>query len=213
MSPFSHFASRPFIVGIGGTARPNSSSELAVRVALQAAETAGAETVMFDGPALLLPLYDPTDSTRTEGAMRLVSALRSAHGIIIGSPGYHGSMSGLIKNALDYTEDMRDDDASYFDGRAVGCIATAAGWQATGTTLSAMRSVVHALRGWNTPLGVAINSAQKVFEAGVCVDEAVARSLTVMAHQVVEFAHMRRDAAALRRSFISDESALLLETA
>ena len=145
--------------------------------------------------------------------MRLVSALRAAHGIIIGSPGYHGSMSGLIKNALDYTEDMRDDDASYFDGRAVGCIATAAGWQATGTTLSAMRSVVHALRGWNTPLGVAINSAQKVFEDGVCVDEAVTRSLTVMADQVVEFAHMRRDAAALRRSFISDESALLLETA
>jgi multimeric flavodoxin WrbA len=40
--------------------------------------------------------------------------LRRAHGIIVASPGYHGSMSGLVKNALDYAEDMRDDDDALF---------------------------------------------------------------------------------------------------
>lgn len=183
---------RPLIVGIGGTTRPNSSTELAVRTALKAAEALGADTVMFDGPSLMLPLYDPADPVRTPEAAAFVAALRRCHGIIVASPGYHGSISGLIKNALDYTEDMRGGRAVYFDGRAMGCIASANGWQATGTTLAALRSIAHALRAWPTPLGVAINSTERVFElGGGCADEAVARNLRIMAEQVVEFARMR----------------------
>ncbi|WP_163579655.1 NADPH-dependent FMN reductase, partial [Klebsiella pneumoniae] len=80
------------------------------------------------------PMFAPERPDRSDEARALIAALRRADGIVISSPGYHGSMSGLIKNALDYTEDMRDDAQPYFDGRAVGCIACAAGWQATGST-------------------------------------------------------------------------------
>ena len=112
--------------------------------------------------------------------------------MIITSPGYHGSISGLIKNALDYVEDMREDGDVYFEGRAVGCVACAYGWQATGSTLAALRSITHALRGWPTPIGVAINSSQKVFDgAGNCLDESVSKQLDLMAKQVVDFARMR----------------------
>ncbi len=90
------------------------------------------------------------------------------------SPGYHGTVSGLVKNALDYIEDLRDDPRPYLDGRAVGCVATASGWQAAVTTLTSLRSIVHALRGWPTPLGAAVNSAQVEFTAdGGCTDEKV----------------------------------------
>ena len=34
---------------------------------------------------------------------------RGAHALIIGSPGYHGGISGLVKNALDYLEELRED--------------------------------------------------------------------------------------------------------
>jgi FMN reductase len=117
--------------------------------------------------------------------------LRQSHGIILASPGYHGSISGLIKNALDYVEDMRGDAAVYFDGRAVGCVACAHGWQATGSTLAALRSIVHAVRGWPTPVGVAVNSSSNPFDAeGQCPDSGIRAQMELMAQQVVNFARM-----------------------
>jgi FMN reductase len=153
-----HFV--PLIVGMGGTTRDGSSSEVALRVALKAAERAGAETVMLAGAALDLPMYAPERADRSSKARQLIDLLRRSHGVIITSPGYHGSISGLIKNALDYAEDMRQDDAVYFEGRAVGCIACACGWQATGSTLATLRSIVHALRGWPAPIGVPSTAAK-----------------------------------------------------
>lgn len=182
----------PLIVGIGGTTRIGSSSEVALRYALNAAERAGARTVMLAGAALDLPMYAPEKPDRAPGAVELIKLLRQSHGVIITSPGYHGSISGLVKNALDYVEDMRGDEAVYFDGRAVGCVACAYGWQATGSTLAALRSIVHALRGWPTPVGVAVNSSLKVFDAdGACIDASIGKQLDLMAQQVVEFARMR----------------------
>lgn len=178
----------PLIVGIGGTHRPNSSSELAARYAITVAAQAGARVQMFDGPSLSFPLYNPADPARDERAVAFVTALRAADGVIIAAPAYHGGISGLIKNALDYTEDMSRDERVYFDERAIGSIACAGGWQAAGATLSALRSVVHALRGWNTPLGVTINTAGKIFEGDRCLDADVARNLAIMARQVVSFA-------------------------
>ena len=103
-------------------------------------------------------MYAPESSVRSEGAQRLIAALRRAHGVILSTPCYHGSVSGLVKNALDYTEDMCQDAEPYLDGRAVGLIVCGHGWQSTGVVLSAFRSIVHALRGWPTPMGVAINT-------------------------------------------------------
>jgi FMN reductase len=178
----------PLIVGIGGTHRPNSSSELAVRYALSKAMALGARVQLFDGPSLSVPLYDPSKPERDPRAVSLVEALQVADGVIVAAPAYHGGISGLIKNALDYTEDLRDTDRPYFDGRAVGAIACAGGWQAAGATLSALRSVVHALRGWNTPMGVMINTTEKIFDGDGCRDADVDRAISIMAHQVVQFA-------------------------
>jgi FMN reductase len=181
------------IVGIGGTTRANSSSELAVRFALAAARELGAETRLICGSDLVLPLYAPENAARTESATQLVDALRRADGVIVASPGYHGSLSGLIKNALDYTEDMRVDEHPYFEGRAVGLIACAAGPQAAGSTLAALRSIAHALRGWPSPLGVTINTAGPVFgERGDCLDAVVGGQLRTLASEVVTFAKMRQ---------------------
>jgi FMN reductase len=181
----------PLIVGLGGTTRDNSSSEKALRLAIRAAARRGARVEMVTGADLELPMYAPERAARDPGAVRLVSLLREADGIILSSPGYHGSISGLLKNALDYIEDMRADERPYLHARAVGCIACAYGWQATGTTLVAMRSIVHALRGWPTPLGIAINTAETEFDdEGGCLNAEVARNLDILGEQVVGFARM-----------------------
>jgi len=152
---------QPFIVGIGGTLRPGSSTQTAVERALVHAQSLGATTRMFAGPDLELPFYAPETPDRTRQAINLVDALRLADGIVIGSPGYHGSVSGLIKNALDYAEDLSRDMRPYLDGRPVGLIAAGAGMQAAVTTLGMLRDITHALRGAPTPYGVAFNSADK----------------------------------------------------
>jgi FMN reductase len=183
---------RPLIVGIGGTTRPGSTSERALQFALAKARALGADTELLAGNQILLPIYTPESIERNSTARHLIAVLRRADGIIVASPGYHGSLSGLIKNALDYAEDMRDDARPYFDGRAVGLIACAHGWQATGATLTALRSIVHALRGWPTPLGVAINTSEGRFgDDDSPPSAALSKQLSLLAHQVVEFALQR----------------------
>ncbi|GAA3460281.1 NADPH-dependent FMN reductase [Saccharothrix longispora] len=177
------------VVGIGGSLRSNSQSERAMRIALAGAADAGAKVVEVAGPDLVLPFYDPSVPGRPDNARRLVEALRVADGVVLVSPGYHGTVSGLIKNALDYVEDLRGDERPYLDGRAVGCVAAAQGWQASVTTLTALRSIVHALRGWPTPLGAALNSREVDFDLeGGCSVPAVADQLRTIGRQVAEFA-------------------------
>lgn len=181
-----------FVLGIGGTTRVNSSTEKALRVSLKAAEAEGAETLLLGGADLQLPLYAPEDPERSPVALRLLSEVKRADGVVIGSPGYHGNVSGLLKNALDYLEDLGSADPPYLDRRAVGCVATGAGWQGTVTALIALRGIVHALRGWPTPMGAAINTAGTVFDAdGNCIDESAKFQLELVGQQVVEFAQMR----------------------
>lgn len=176
------------VVGIGGSMRADSQSERALRITLAGAEELGAKITMISGARLVLPFYDPTEPERPPDAVRLVEELRAADGVVLVSPGYHGTVSGLVKNALDYIEDLRGDERPYLDGRAVGCVAAAHGWQASVTTLTALRSIVHALRGWPTPLGAAVNSAQVTFTDGACSDAKVEDTLRMIGRQVVEFA-------------------------
>jgi FMN reductase len=180
--------SSPYIVAVGGTLRPGSSTEKAMLYVLRAAERAGARTLLISGAALQLPMYQPENPDRTDAARDLVAQLALADGIILGSPGYHGSISGLVKNALDYAEDLRKDVRPYFSGRAVGCVATAGGWPGAVNTLSALRDIVHALRGWPTPLGAAINSSERVFDdSGACLVPRVQQTLELIATEILEF--------------------------
>jgi FMN reductase len=184
---------RLLIVGIGGTIRAGSTTEMALICSLRAAEAQGAETRLFGGEFLArLPIFDPRPGEATPEQMELVEAVRSADGIIIGSPGYHGSISGVVKNALDTLEITAKDASPYFHGKPVGAVVTAFGWQATGSTLNALRGIIHAMRGWPTPFGAALNSTAGLFdEAGGCREAKDAWALSTVAEQVMEFARMR----------------------
>ena len=145
------------MVGIGGTVRTDSTTERSLKAALASAQGSGAEVALYDGEFLAgLPHFSPSDPERTDEAATLVEAVRRADGLIVASPGYHAGISGMVKNALDYLEDLKEDERPYLSGRAVGCIATGSGWQATVSTLTSIRGIVHALRGWPTPLGATV---------------------------------------------------------
>jgi FMN reductase len=179
---------RPYIVGLGGTTRIGSSTEKALALALKAVAAQGADTLLLCGADLDLPAYAP-DAAVTAKASRIANELSKADGIILATPGYHGGISGLVKNALDYTEELRGDKRPYLEGRPVGCLVTAAGEQGAVTTLGALRSVVHALRGWPTPLGVSIITSEPVFDAeGNCLSPRIEQQLRILSQQVLDFA-------------------------
>lgn len=182
------------IVGIGGTARIGSSSERVVVHALQAARAMGAEVELYDGPFIAsLPLYIPGRTERSADERRFIESVRRCDGIIVGSPGYHGSLSAPVKNALDLLEDLAKDERPYLEGRAFGSIVTAFGWQACGTTLVTLRSIAHALRAWPTPFGATVNASTPLFdEAGMCIDCNLTDQLAMVGRQVMEFAQWRQ---------------------
>ena len=77
----------------------------------------------------------------------------------------------------------------YLDNTPWGCISCAYGWQAAVGTLGQLRSIGHALRAWPTPLGVAINSADEIWDgAGLLTDTGVQGQLDLLATQLVTFA-------------------------
>ena len=96
-------SSEVVVVGIGGSMRPGSSTEMTVRAVLGAAAVRGAVVTMFAGRDLQLPPYEP--GVVDPRGRRLLDAVASADAVVLGSPGYHGTISGLVKNSIDYLED------------------------------------------------------------------------------------------------------------
>ena len=184
------------VVGIGGSRRPGSSTERVIAAVLADLESRGATTKLYGGESLLFPHYEP-GAPLDAAAADYLAAVRAADAVVLGSPGYHGGISGLVKNAVDYLEELRDDPAPYLEGKAVGCVSTAYGWQAAVSTLSALRQTVHALRGWPTPYGIAMNVT-----GGLCsfdgrfTDTRAGESAGLVASQIMQFMTAFRDTPA-----------------
>lgn len=185
LPPFAGGA--PSIVGIGGSTRASSVTNRLLDTCLARVAALGARTQAMDaGDLATLPIYSGAGS---EVATELIDAVRHADCLVIATPGYHGGMSGLVKNALDHLEELRDDPRPYLEGRAVGVIVTAAGWQACGTALVSVRSAIHALRGWPTPFGVTMNSVEQTAD-----DPRVLGGIDILAAQLMQFASWQADA-------------------
>ncbi|MXO62701.1 NADPH-dependent FMN reductase [Qipengyuania oceanensis] len=173
------------VVGIGGTTRAGSATELALRLACETAANAGDEVRVFDGEYLAhLPFYRGPGWSR-QSASDMVEAIRLADGLIIASPGYHGTISGVLKNALDYIEELAGDERVYLHDRPVGLIVTAHGHQAASSAMITLRTIVHSLRGWPTPFGAALKIEPGTFDAqGNCTDPDVRDQLAIVGSQV-----------------------------
>lgn len=145
------------IVGLGGSPRAGSASTRALELALSGAREAGAEVELIEVHALALPMYapglDPTEEVR-----RYAAAVAEARGLLWSSPVYHGSISGVFKNALDWLELLSTLDPPYLTDKVVGLISTAGGVQGL-QAVNTMEFVVRALRGFTYPLTVPVDRA------------------------------------------------------
>jgi FMN reductase len=178
---------RIVVTGICGSLRRGSYTRMAVNTALQGAQEVGARTNLIDLREYQLIFCDgkEDESSYPEDIFRLRREVSQAKGIILGTPEYHGSFSGVLKNALDL---MGFDE---FEGKMIGLVGVSGGAMGAVNALNSMRTVGRALHAWVVPEQVSIPEAWKVFDdAGMLHDSALEQRLKAVGRQVTQFAYL-----------------------
>lgn len=179
------------VVGIGGALRENSTSRGAFMRVLQAAEEAGTDTELLDLRELDLPMYVPGKKLDEydESVGRFLDSIRATDALVVSTAAYHGTLAGVTKNALDFTQFLARDERPYLDGKFVGLVATASGDQAATNSTRALVNVVHALRGIVAPLTVPIPKASQLSDdEGNIADENYGGRLDNLGEMIVDLA-------------------------
>lgn len=175
------------IVGVGGSLAATSASLTALKVALEGAAAAGADTEVLDLRALDLPMFLPT-AVPPEAVARFCNAVYAAHGLLWSSPLYNGTVSGAFKNAIDWLHLLSDRQPPYLTNKVVGLIGTAGGVHAL-QAVNTMEFITRSLRAWAVPLVLPIPRASEVFGAdGGVRDPRVADQLRSLGQEVARAA-------------------------
>lgn len=173
------------IVGIGGSLRSQSYTYRALELALERIQKLGAEIELLDLRSLTLPFCDGGDDySDFPDVAKLRQTVKDADGIILATPEYHGSVSGVLKNALDL---MSFDE---LDGKVFGCISVLGG-TSNSNALNHLRLIARWVHGWVIPEQIAIGQAWQAFdESGQIRDEKLDRRFDAFARSLVETAEL-----------------------
>lgn len=172
------------VVAICGSLRDGSYTRRALSVALEGAEEAAARATLIDLREYQLP-FCGGEGGSPEDVARLRAEVGRAQGIILGTPEYHGSFSGVLKNALDL---MGFDE---FEGKVLGLAGISGGSLGATAALNGLREVGRGLRAWVIPEQVAVSGASRAFdESGRPADPALERRLKDLGRKVARFAEL-----------------------
>jgi FMN reductase len=183
-----------------------SRSRTALRLALEGAASAGAETELLDLRELDLPPYNPDHDQPTAAASRLIESCYGADGMLWSSPMYQGTISGTFKNALDWLHLLGTRDPPFLHDTVVGLISVAGGTQGL-QAVNTMEFSTRALRAWAVPYVVPVGPAARVFDDGRVRDETVAAQLKVLGSEVVRVAQRFAVDASLHRATECEQAA------
>lgn len=172
----------PHVVALCGSRRDASRTKVALRTALEAARDRGAETRLVDLDAYDLPPFD-ADADDAGDAPKLRRVVDAADAVLLGTPNYHGSYSGVLKNALDYLG--RDE----FAGKTVGLLEVAGG-SFPGDALAHLRTVARTLNAWTLPVEAAIPDSHATVGADGIRDDDAARRVAQLGTDVVDYARV-----------------------
>ena len=175
------------IEGISGSLREASYTRRTVELALAGAEEVGARTQLIDLREYNLPLCDARrdQSTYPPDVARLRSEVGAATGIVLGTPEYHGSLSGALKNALDLM------GFGEFEGKMIGLVGVAGGGAGAYNALNTLRTIGRSLHAWVIPEQASIPEAHRHFDgAGQLTDDGMRKRVMDVGRQVARFAHL-----------------------
>ena len=182
------------VLGIAGSMRQGSYSTRALKMILEEAKKYNSESDMLELRKINLPLYDPSEDTSDGQSSNndnvnnnvletLTTALKWADAFVLASPDYHGSMSGAMKNFLDYFwED--------FAGKTFGYVV--ASHEKGLTVADHMRTAIRQCYGWSMPYNISINGEKDFDSKGNLVNSALAKRIKMLARDLVIYGTLIR---------------------
>jgi NAD(P)H-dependent FMN reductase len=185
------------ILGVAGSMRQESYSTLGLKMVLEEAKKYGSESHLLDLRDRNLPLYDPGAPSSNDPSFnnsnneleKITTALKWADALVLASPDYHGSMSGTLKNFLDYFwED--------FAGKTFGYII--ASHEKGLTVADQMRTAVRQCYGWSMPYNISINGEKDFDSEGNLVNSALVKRIKMLARDLVTYGTL------IRQQFLQD---------
>jgi FMN reductase len=164
--------------------RENSYSSRLAIIGLEAAREHGAKTRLLELKTVDLPTYNPDKEALDHPGLRTTTeAVNWADAFLLASPDYHGSMSGAMKNFLDFYW-------AEFAGKLFGYVC--ASHEKGLTVMEQMRTSVRQCYGWSLPYGVSVHGSQD-FDASGLANAQVARRLQMLARDLVVYGALIRN--------------------
>jgi len=175
------------IVGLCGSLREDSYTRKTLRNALDGAAKLADSVSLIDLREYELPFCD--GSTGKYGpdsdVKKLRNKVKSAQGIILGTPEYHGSFTGVLKNALDLM------GFEEFEGKMLGLVSVSAGQMGGINALDSLRTIGRSLHAWVIPGQVAIPRVHEAFdETGNFRNHRLEERVKEVGREVARFAYL-----------------------
>lgn len=174
------------IVGISGSMNTDSTTKQAVRIVLESAKAAGADIELIHLAEWKMPLYDDREDTSTypEIVHRFIKTISEADGLVIGSPEYHGTLTGALKNSLDFLE------GRHLRDKQVAIIGVAGGSMGATNTVNTLQLIMRNLHAWPLPASPSIPNAYNAFTPeGKLKDERLQARMELLGKQLVQYVH------------------------
>jgi len=187
------------ILGVAGSMRKDSHGTKILKIVLDiAASKYEAQTNLLELRKVNMPLYNPDLSIQSDINMKKATEqVNWADAFILVSPDYHGSMSGSMKNFLDYYWEE-------FAGKTFGYICTS--HEKGLTAMDQMRTAVRQCYGWSLPYGISVNGSEDFNEEGEVINSLLNKRLKMLARDLVIYSKL------IREQFLQDLSSDLEDT-
>jgi chromate reductase, NAD(P)H dehydrogenase (quinone) len=183
----------PKILVFAGSTRTGSYNKRLSKCAAEALRAAGAEVTWLDLRDLALPLYDgdlEEEKGLPAGAKKLKAAMRASDGFLISSPEYNSSITGALKNAIDWVSRSESDDEPSlvaFSGKVAALVSASPGALGGMRALVVLRILLGNIGTLVLPDQLSISRAHEAFaEDGKLKDEKKATQLAAIAKSLVE---------------------------
>ncbi len=157
------------ILAFAGSTRTDSFNKKLVRVAAAGASEAGTDVTVIDLKDFQMPLYDE-DLERQEGlppnTQKLKDLMLAHQGFLISSPEYNSSVSGVLKNTIDWTSRPRNDEPPLvcFQDKIVGLMSASPGALGGLRGLVHVRAILENMGMIVLPSQVAVSKAHEAFD-------------------------------------------------
>jgi FMN reductase len=186
------------VLGVSSSMRERSIGTLTLKIVLDTVRKYEVKIRLLELRRVKMPLFNPESSMQSNLNLQNVTEyVNWADAFILVSPDYHGSISGSMKNFLDYYWEE-------FAGKTFGYICTS--HEKGLTIMDQMRTAVRQCYGWSLPYGVSVNGGEDFNEAGEIVNSVLEKRLKMLARDLVVYGRV------IREQFLQDLSSNATDT-